>query len=388
MWSELERSFSFTLRGSRQMLATVNGDTFQDQEADVIFQTLRDQMVYVPFCDYLKRYVYLTSGMFGSYLQVPQEEYENTIVDAFRESGAPTSLKRSCTPPRNRIRNWLQQSSVRRHSVLMLGFGLSMPEKDVNGFLTNALHDHQLDPEDPLEAICAYCYRHGYRYPKMRQLQAIFDASQPGSLNEAMIAEAQPVDREASRQIIEEDTALLRPLVERKGYVGATGQRTRTLRHFRRLYDQAGQLVRSNRDFGEKKAGPVELEDVLCAAVPRDRHGNLVPQLRSDLRDKITGKRFSRQHLYELNQGIVEPDRYDLITLRFLICAEDPNQPEDPKARCALFVEDMNRILADCGFGSLYTADPLECFLLMCVLSENPLWTYSDVMEKAYEGEP
>ncbi len=388
MQDKLERSFSFTLKGNRLVQATVSSEDFRDQDAESIFQVLKAQLAFVPFSEYLKRYVYQTAGMFGSYLQISPEEYAETIIDAFVETGTPVSFRPSATRLKGRVKSWLQQAAVRRETVLLLGFALSMPEKDVNDFLTNALHDHRLDEEDPLEAMCGYCYRHGYKYAKLKQLMDIWQASEPGSLNPDLILRNQPVGREASRIIIEEDTALLQRLVERKGYPGATEQKARTERHFTRLYDQARDLIRSscgcNDPADTDTSGSRKLEEVLCASVPRDHHGNLVPELKSDLRETIAGKRFSRQHLYELRHGIVEPSRYDLMTLRFLICAESREQEADPKVRCAQFVEDMNRILLDCGFGELYTADPYECYLLMCLLSLDPLGTYTDVQELAY----
>ena len=36
--------------------------------------------------------------------------------------------------------------------------------------------------------------------------------------------------------------------------------------------------------------------------------------------------------------------------------------------------------------GPLYIANPYECFILMCLLSEDPLGTYSDVLEVSYRS--
>ena len=46
-----------------------------------------------------------------------------------------------------------------------------------------------------------------------------------------------------------------------------------------------------------------------------------------------------------------------------------------------------NGYLADCSMGSLYITNPYECFVLMCILSEDPLGTYADVWELSYEPE-
>ena len=55
------------------------------------------------------------------------------------------------------------------------------------------------------------------------------------------------------------------------------------------------------------------------------------------------------------------------------------------KARYMSFIETTNRYLGQCLFGELYIANPYECFVLMCILSEDPLGIYADVLEMSYE---
>ena len=38
-----------------------------------------------------------------------------------------------------------------------------------------------------------------------------------------------------------------------------------------------------------------------------------------------------------------------------------------------------------CFLGELYISNPYECFVLMCILSEDPLGPYADVWEKSYD---
>ena len=47
----------------------------------------------------------------------------------------------------------------------------------------------------------------------------------------------------------------------------------------------------------------------------------------------------------------------------------------------------MNHILKECSFGEIYPVNPYECFLLMCLLTEEPLSTYADVWEMIYRKE-
>ena len=44
-------------------------------------------------------------------------------------------------------------------------------------------------------------------------------------------------------------------------------------------------------------------------------------------------------------------------------------------------------MLAECGYGPMYAADPYECFLMMAMASADPMDTFLSVMEKAQEQE-
>ena len=380
-----ERSYEFTLHGNRMVAQTVNDTSFPDMDAAMIFSTLRDSLFPVPFCEYLKRYIFLKAGMHGSYRKIPFESYYETLVDAFHDTGTPASLNRGNTRLSLRAREWLQQRTVRRHVVLLLGFGLSMSPEDVNLFLTCGIHDHHLDDQNPLERICSYCYENRYGYSKMEQLWRIYQSDEAMDLKLARIAENQPRGREASQRVIEQDTALLRDLFLHKSDSGATFMILETRRRFQLLYDQVCKKIQSMRQ-SEKPVQPHDVEDVICSSIPKNQHGNLVSEMNSSLKAELAGKRMSRQRIHELLHRISEPNRYDLITLRFFLCAEPVARDSDPMILYKRFLRETNEDLEACGYSDLYTASPYECFILMCILSIDPLATYTDVLEMAYNN--
>ena len=387
---ENERSFSFTEHGLNAMLNTVDAQAFQQQDAETIIAALREEMQVVPFCEYLKRYVYLHAGMAGSYRAIPEEEYRDTVCDAFEAAGTPVSLKYPSAKPVAKVGRWLRQGQVRRETVLLLGFGLSMTAEDVNAFLTKALHEHRLDEDDPMEAICLYCYRHQYGFAKMQQLMQVLQECGNGNLRE-LTERNQPAGREASHRVAEEDEKLIRRILERRKANGAGGRKERTRASFSALYERAeAEIRRRETSPGTDRTGRngkySSIEEVLYASTPREGNGNLVPLRNSSLKDVLAGKRLSRQRLSRLMQGEEEPNRYDLINLSFLIFAIAENDA-DPKERSFRFMEEANRTLTACGFGELYPADPFDCLMLMCMLSVDPLGTCSDVMEMSYEGD-
>ena len=128
---------------------------------------------------------------------------------------------------------------------------------------------------------------------------------------------------------------------------------------------------------------PADIESVILSAVPKDRNGNLASMKGSALNRQFTGKRLTRQHLGEILSGKAPITRFDLITLNFFICSQE--ETESRKSRYSGFIDSTNRILAECAMGPLYVVNPYECFLLMCILSDDPLGTYSDVWEMSFD---
>ena len=128
-----------------------------------------------------------------------------------------------------------------------------------------------------------------------------------------------------------------------------------------------------------------DLEHIISSAIPVDRHGNLTPGKASKLNAQFAGKRFNRQHISEVLAGNTEVTRFDLITLNFFIYSQTLDEYPNVEARYSSFVESTNKILERCFLGELYISNPYECFVLMCILSEDPLGTYADVWEMSYE---
>ena len=127
-----------------------------------------------------------------------------------------------------------------------------------------------------------------------------------------------------------------------------------------------------------------DIEHVICAAIPTDRHGNLTPSKASKLNAQFAGRRFSRQRIGKILSGETEVTRFELITLNFFVFSQKLDAYPDPKARYLKFYETTNEILDRCFLGKIYIQNPYECFILMCILSSDPLGTYADVWELSY----
>ena len=381
---KLIRSYSFTLKAWRQIQETLDCGDFWSMEADAIYQTLTGRIRAVPFREYLKRYLYEKTGMYRPFASVPLQEYAGIVQDAFQESGTPCTFAPGTTKMSQAVRNWLTRDRVSRETVLLLGFGLYMTAEDVNAFLTKALHGPVLDRDDPGEAICLYCYEHGYRFEKYTQLFALY-RGMGEKVDRSRVEANQPLNRPQSRIIIEEDVRLLQRLLDgRTRGEGETPARQARADAFRSLYARARDLLAETEEGDFVR--PRSLERVLSASVPLDAYGNLVPAVRAAVDAGFAQKRFSRQRIHRILAGEQGPSRYDLLTLQFFMSSCRQEKIADRKAALKGFADETDAMLTGLGFGALYPADPFDAFLILCMLTDDPLGSYSDVMEEAYSG--
>ena len=152
--------------------------------------------------------------------------------------------------------------------------------------------------------------------------------------------------------------------------------------------NRIAQFHQRKRVFRREDITESDMENMICAAIPKDRHGNLTPGKASKLNDQFSGKRFSRQRISDILSGDTEVTRFDLITLNFFLFSQSLEVYPEPKARYIQFQDSTNAILEKCCLGPLYVPNPYECFVLMCILSDEPLGTYADVWELSYNKDP
>lgn len=420
---------SFTDRAMETFYLPVDDPYFRDKDVDLIYETLKNQMRLVPFGDFLKRYIYRKAELDGDYRDIALSEYQAIIRDSFADRGTPASF----TPTTARLsalaKNWLTQQTVKRSVVLLLGFGLGMSLEDVNEeFLTKALREQKLNPKDPMEAICEFCFRNHCGYPVFERLWKAFHAlpedGAPGDLlDEGTVSarsftsgfrtEAQLMDY--LRRLRRSDGGLRQSVTARETFdllyartrelaarlnddANASDARVRALRMQERLsgsdrlfdYEKSRRMMRCKAErrpaIRPEDITPGDVERIICSAVPLGSHGNLMPAKASELCEQFSGKRFSRQHVSEVLAGKAGIDRFDLITLKFFTYAGDIEAHIHTRKRYSDFINSTNRMLERCGMGPLYIANPYECFILMCLLSEDPLGTYSDVLEVSYRS--
>jgi len=383
----------FTQRAWEHMYEALDDPYFERRDSELIYDALRRRLRFVPFSDFLKRYIYRVAELPEPFDEVPQEEYLQIICDSFADNNTPPSFESRGGRLPALARGWLTRQSVRRETVFLLGFGLGMSLDDVNEFLTKALREPQIDPLDPFEAVCGYCYRRRYGYMRFVRLrEACSEAARP-SPREDDIGE-RTMNAQLSFEKLTSDRALIDYVAE-LGRGGVSRQSASARNAYETLYDQARELIAAlyNQERSAQRRRPCTKEDIsesdvehiLCSAVPTDRHGNLTPSRASLLNEQFAGRRFNRQHMNKVLSGGAEIDRFDLITLNFFVYSLEPERYANAKQRYSAFIRSMNEILDRCRMGRLYVTNPYECFVLMCILSDDPLGTYADVWELSYE---
>lgn len=400
---------------------------FLEKDADYIYGALLEDMHFISFGEYLKRFLYRKTGMTEPFETVPLSEYQATIRSCFSDLSVPPSFQPTTAKLSMLAKHWLTQQTVKRNVVFLLGFGLNMSVDEVNTALTKWLRERKINPRNALEVICWYCYTHSYRYPKFEELYHRYLAAEPN------LEAPKPVWSE-NTHVIWNSVAAIRDDDSLIAYVASLKEKDPDVRYgqtaqmrFNCLYEEAKekitalyneyaadqndsdvrelreQLENNPRLTNEEKLQKIkemqsrrrvwtaeeitesDFEEVICASIPKDRNGNLSPAKRSSLNAQFSGYRFSRQHIGEVRKGNTEITRFDLLTMQFFLASQRLDEYPDAKTRFYRFVEDCDNLLNDCSMGELYIQNPYECFLMMCILSDDPLCTYADVMERAYQ---
>lgn len=379
----LIKKIDFTDSAWSVVYNVVDDPNFRKNDSALIFEALMQKISIVSFGDFLKRYIYQKLSPEKNFEDIDDDYYKNVIVESFKERETPAGFYNTSNKLTSLAKNWINQKRVRRETVFLLGFGLGMTADEVNGFLIKAIEEQGIRFEDPFERLCSYSYAHGYSFGRFRML---FDCYKKGVASKAF-----------GDQFTDEDIQLLKKLLKLRSDTPELSEHEKNaVELFKDLFERSKQVAFSLQDDklmgklnGRRKNTPQQInesdiERLLCSAVPRSNSGNLTKANISLLSDQLSTMRPSRQRLNRILAGKELPDRFDLITLNFFISSQ--LQEPSPIERYKSFVADTDALLEKCGFGPMYVVHPYECFLLMCILSDEPLSTYSEVWEHSYKN--
>lgn len=409
---------------------TVDSERFLNQDAEEIYNVLQKKINCRSFGEYLRRYIYKKGDLRKPFGEIGLKEYQDIIRDSFRENNTPASFEPTTSKLSTLSKNWLTQQTVKRKVVFLLGFGLGMSVEDVNMFLQKALREQGINAKDPFEVICWYCYKFGYGYFRFQKLWKDYLEIPYGAENHRFLLNSDTQARRIAMEAIHEDDKLLSFVVELKtpdnlpglsvsarqafdelfvrtkelaaGFLNQVEESVRAMEIMRyesdllnneriAAYDRIRRVAKKREEI--KKLTPDEvteydLEKIISSAIPKDQSGNLKAIKNSSLNGQFEGKRFNRQHISDILRGKSEVTRFDLITLNFFIFSQTMDDYPDRLAFFSAFIASTNQVLTKCYWGELNISNPYECFVLMCILSVDPLETYAEVWEMSYQNDP
>jgi len=414
----------FTRSSEEHFYDTVDLEEFREKEADFIYDCLRKKLRLIPFCDYLKRYIFIKSGLKGDFRDIDIREYQEIIVESFRENHTPASFSETTAKLSALSKNWLTQESVNRQIIFLLGFGLKMSVDDVSSFLIKAQKERDFNFKDPVEIIYWYCFKNNYNFARMNQLKKIYKEL-PADINDNIYDNQTKAIRDMFKDV-NDDQTLLMYLSKFKTHSQKCSYSITSYKWFTELYfkcreiianfynnDESDNLEKKIQEYLDTVQGSTKLtemdkknkiekiremrkiwianeinesdvEKILCCGTPIDDSGNLLKLSVSKLAKHFNNKRMNRQHIGEVLNKKISVDRFDLISLNFFIFSHDEKYSKN-KSRYIAFIDKTNEILNECSMGELYVANPYECFLLMCIVSDSPFPIYSEVWEKSFE---
>lgn len=386
---ESVQDFEFTRKAAQRFRQVVSLDTFEDEDADVIFNYLYKEMELVSFGDHLKRYIYERAGLEEPFAEITQEIYRDIVVESFKETYTPKSMSPTSTKLPSLINNWLNQASVKRETVFLLGFGLRMSAEDVSDFLTRVLREQDIDFQNPEEVIYWYCYEKHLGYYKAEEYKKKYEELTPAQRKKGTVVYGTGL-------CLDDEEKLLEYLAYLKaGRDDPKSEKSQAFQEFMRLLYRTREIIAAMYQKDEEERGrgkvwkaenitPSDVEKVICSGIPINNMGNLKKMSASNLSKHFSQKRFSRQRITNILNHKFPVERFDLITLEFFIVSQEMAD-EDPYIRYRHFLEEIQQILSKCGMSEIYIVNPYECFILMCLLTDCPLAVFSEIWEKSYE---
>ncbi len=388
------KDYEFTKIAYQGIQKTIDAEDFENRDAEIIEKYLLSEIKLVSFSDHLKRYVHRTQHMQGAISDIDDVMYSHVISRLFKQNHAPFAMTPTSRRPSQIIRSWLTQKSVSREAVFVLGFGLAMSVKDVEKFLKAAIQEQGFDLYNPEEAVYWYCYKNHLQYDTAQELLSYYSMQDRKSMLLRTRLQIMDLNDMKDEEVTEQDMAgYLRYLhsMQKSNHREAVAWR-----RFEALMLQARKLIADiyNADEKERRRakvwtmesiGPSDVEQMLCSGIPVDANGNLRKAAESIFADQFAAKRMSRQRIDEILKHKRRVDRFDLITMQFFISSQELKD-EPREKRYMDYIRTTNAILEECAMGKLYPVNSYETFILLCILSDVPLTSYSDVWELSYSG--
>jgi len=394
---------NITKAAQSRLLKDVRERSFQNNPPESIHHAILNGLERPRFGDYLRRYICRKLDRIHEYATMDTEEYLQYIIQSFAKSGTPASFDPGTTTLRATAKNWLSKNTISRKNVFLLGLGLGMKPDEVNELLIKGIYEQEINPKDPFEVICWYCYQycreeHGY-YSLYQNLWEKYVAisvnplSAPSRVTDGTgILRSRMEDIRTERELLD----FLTPLKFDKDISRFS---MTAYRNFRTLYTSICELIAAADPQIQNSSEVTALlvQKYLYPGIYDTKTGYLLSEKESDYHEIFNANRLNEQRIRSLLESDTKKrkavTRFDLITLIFLescLLYENPAMTDGLAKhevnikRSAVFIKKTNQILTACFMNTLMAQNPYEAFLMKCILTDDPREVYNDVMDSAY----
>lgn len=367
--------------------------------ADMAYQDIHDYLEKVctqrvGFCGYLRRDLYrlmkrdrvLTDEKFEDVTVSAMNEY---LRRSFKACGAPFSFEGKEV----KTERWLTQKNVSRDVVLLVGFGLCMGPEQVDDYFAKGLNQMRFSFINPREVICYYCYANNLSFTDFETIERIseqrFDRLS-GEERKAQAGKAMLSDFDKER-LVSDINYLYEFIVFLKCSGSYEKGKNNALLQFEQLADQVQSKyveeqasVREGEKIPEKdkhQRNSYLIEKALYSgAFFYDKNNNLLKDADETVESSLESYYLTRPKINKILKGKQGVSRFDLITLYFYCYVPlygDDLPAEERKRRCLDFIDEMNKILKKANMYKYNVTNPYECFILLCVMAEDPFQAFT-----------
>ncbi len=383
--------FEYTRRAARSIRHLVNSDEFEELDRETIYKFLKSRKEAIHFGRYLKRYIYLRAEMNGDMEKIDEKEYQYTIMSSFEENQAPKAFEETSRKWSVTVKRWLEQDTAQRKTVFLLGFGLNMSAEDVTEFLTKVLLEADFNFSDPQETVYWHCYHNHLKFAKAQDLLRQYQEMPPRKIPDFIPEQNVEYLLNNADCNIGTEEGLLNYLSYLKGISWHQQGTREAFLEFEKMWGRLRERLAEDATLSDDDHRVWHAEDIsgfyveraLLYGIPRDENDNLVKMSQSTLYKQFGRKRFSRQRAAKVLKER-EAERLDLITLEFFLISLDENINNNID-RYETFLNEVNSVLQSCGMYAIYPPNPQEAFILACLMTEDPLEVYNDVLRMSYE---
>lgn len=368
--------YDYTQKGE-DLFLEIADNKFSAKE---IYGTIKIKLKEASFSRVLRRLMYFRffADTYSEQKQIPKEEFKEKFISLFKENKTPCSFTQTTAKLSTLAESCLTKDIVKRSTVLLIGFGMKLGTKDVNTLLTKGIKEYGLNPKDPFEVICWYCYENNLSFADFQRLRAEYEALEYNPCEERPMYQEYTAVAQDYMYGIENEDELKNYLSTLKTSENKTKISKTSLEVFNELFEET---VSHLEEYckAKKKRGAKTVDGVLYDV--RDRNGNILSLKKYEFDDVFGGVRLTKQRIGKIKREITRVNRYDIINLCFMIYSArvglGDSTLDKPTKRQVDFIKYTNSMLERCMQGTMNLANAYDLMVLCCVMSKEPLVTFN-----------